>query len=180
MNKYIIFPNSSFRRRWDIIIILFVIFNVVMLPMDIGLDFDSSGSFRTNLDLFIDICFALDIILNFFTGYIDFNNKLVMKQELIVKRYLSLWFWVDILATFPFETLLFLFPNSADAKSSLKLLQFLKTPRLLRLGRILKFLENMKGANIMRIVKLFILFFMLAHWVGSFWFIIANNEEHQQ
>lgn len=173
-----IFPNSKFRRSWDIIIIIFVIFNVVVLPMDIGLDMDSQNSFRTYLDYFIDICFAIDIILNFFTGYINFNNKLVMDQKMIIQKYLSLWFWIDILATFPFELLLLFFPDYGDASSSLKLLQFLKTPRLLRLGRILKFLENVKGANILRIVKLFILFFMLAHWVGCFWFIIANNESH--
>ena len=50
----------------------------------------------------------------------------------------------------------------------------LKLPRLLRLGRILKFLENMKGANIWRMIRLFMMFFMFAHWVGCFWYLIAD------
>jgi len=78
LKDFIIFPNSNARRRWDILIILLVIFNVVMLPMEIGLDLDFTGSFRYNIELFIDIIFALDIVLNFFTGFIDDNNILVM------------------------------------------------------------------------------------------------------
>jgi hypothetical protein len=47
-------------------------------------------------------------------------------------------------------------------------------PRLLRLGRILKFMENMKGANLWRILRLFIVYFFFAHWFGCFWYYIAN------
>jgi len=36
----------------------------------------------------------------------------------------------------------------------------------------------MRGANIMRIVKLVVLFFILAHVMGSFWFSFADNEEY--
>jgi hypothetical protein len=33
----------------------------------------------------------------------------------------------------------------------------------------------MEGANIMRIIRLFLFFFMLAHWVGCFWFVIGHR-----
>ena len=35
--SYIFYPNSTFRQYWDIIIILFVIYNVIMIPMETGL-----------------------------------------------------------------------------------------------------------------------------------------------
>jgi len=48
------------------------------------------------------------------------------------------------------------------------MLALLKMPRLLRIGRILKFLENMPYANAMRVIKLFSMFALIAHWVGCF------------
>ena len=81
-----------------------------------------------------------------------------------------------MLATFPFEVVAIVFQVDVSGQN-MKLFSLLKAPRLLRLGRILKFIENMKGANIMRIVRLFMLFFMMAHWVGCFWYLIADNEE---
>ena len=32
----------------------------------------------------------------------------------------------------------------------------------------------MKGANIWRMIRLFLMFFMFAHWVGCFWYFIAE------
>jgi hypothetical protein len=172
--KYIFYPYSSWRSSWDIVMILFVIYNVVTLPIELGIGIQH-GTFQTGLESFIDIFFFCDIILNFFTGYIDENNKLIMNQKQIIKHYLSLWFWVDLLATLPFETILTL--SGKDAGEHIKLFALLKTPRLLRIGRILKFIENMKGANIWRIIRLFLMFFLLSHWIGLFWYFIADYNE---
>lgn len=57
--------------------IIFVIYNVMLLPMMIGLNFEEDN-FREKIEIFVDIFFGCDIILNFFTGYIDDNNKLIM------------------------------------------------------------------------------------------------------
>ena len=35
--NYILYPSSSFRQYWDIIIILFVVYNVIIIPMETGL-----------------------------------------------------------------------------------------------------------------------------------------------
>ena len=45
-------------------------------------------------------------------------------------------------------------------------LRVLKLFRLLRIGRLLKFLDNMEFANLYRIVKLFVILFAVAHWFG--------------
>ena len=50
--------------------------------------------------------------------------------------------------------------------------KILKTPRLLRIGRVLKFLNKLPFANIIRILKLYVFFFIVAHWVGCFWIIV--------
>ncbi len=141
--------------------IIFVLYNVMTVPMDIGLDLPNN-SYRKWFENFIDLFFICDVTLNFFTGYIDGNRRLIMNQKKIIKNYMKLWFWIDIVASFPFDIIMQLFGKSSDG-SNIKLLALLKTPRLLRIGRILKFLEHIKGANIMRIANLFIFFFILCH-----------------
>jgi len=50
--------------------------------------------------------FSLDILLNFNTGvYLD--GILSMKREKIVKSYLSFWFWIDLISTFPYDIIIY-------------------------------------------------------------------------
>jgi hypothetical protein len=65
--------------------------------------------------------------------------------------------------------------SGSEELESVTFLAILKCPRLLRLGRILKFLENMRGANVWRIVRLFALFFLMSHWIGCIWFLLADD-----
>ena len=103
--NYIFYPYSGWRSSWDIVMIFFVIYNVVLLPMELGLSLEG-GSIQATFEHFIDLFFFCDICLNFFTGYIDENNKLIMNHKQIAKHYLGLWFWIDLVATIPFETVL--------------------------------------------------------------------------
>jgi hypothetical protein len=71
--------------------IILVIYNVIVLPMNIGLGMDPGPIFGT-FHILIDIFFACDILLNFFTGYINKDNRLIMTQKKIIKNYMKLWF----------------------------------------------------------------------------------------
>ena len=105
MKVYILNPQSKLRMIWDIIMIVFVIYNVIILPMQIGLELEPDST-RYVIELFIDMYFACDILLNFFTGYFDDYNNIIMDQKKIIKNYMKFWFWIDLTATFPFELLL--------------------------------------------------------------------------
>ena len=70
--KYIILPNGTWKSRWDLLIILFVIYNIVITPLDIG--FSLSNELPKNwkyLENSIDACFFIDIALSFFTALVD-------------------------------------------------------------------------------------------------------------
>ena len=45
----------------------------------------------------------------------------------------------------------------------------LQTPRLLRLGRLLRFFERMKNANVFRIFRLMATMCMVSHWIACIW-----------
>jgi hypothetical protein len=149
-----------------------VLYNVMLIPMELGLDIEKDFLW-TFFDYIVDLLFLMDIVLNFHTGYLDEHNLLIMNTKMIAERYIKTWFFIDILATFPFELLALL--ARVDAGSNVQLFALLKCPRLLRLGRILKFLENMRGANVWRMIRLFIFFFMMSHWIGNIWFAIADK-----
>lgn len=49
----------------------------------------------------LDSCYWMDVFISFWTAYTDSGYKLVTDKRLIAKQYLKFWFWIDILATFP-------------------------------------------------------------------------------
>jgi hypothetical protein len=57
------------------------------------------------LDIVIDVMFIIDIFLNFNTGFY-LKGQLVMKREAIIKDYLAMWFWVDLVSSTPYTWLL--------------------------------------------------------------------------
>jgi hypothetical protein len=175
--RYVLYPNAPFRQRWDIFIIVLVLYNVMLIPMELGLELETNTAWSV-IDYMVDLTFAIDIMLNFRTGYFDERNILVMDTKAIALRYIRSWFFIDVLATFPFELLALI--AGIEAGDNVRLFAVLKCPRLLRLGRILKFLENMRGANVWRIVRLFILFFMMSHWVGCLWYLIAASDSKEE
>ena len=57
---------------------------------------------------------------------------------------------------------------------------FMQVPKLLRLGRLFKFLTRFEGAaNIGRIVMLMFLFILLLHWMTCVFYLITNYVEYQ-
>jgi potassium voltage-gated channel Eag-related subfamily H protein 6 len=51
----------------------------------------------------IDSAFAIDILLNFRTAYIDATATLVRDGARIAAHYSRTWFPIDVVATFPFD-----------------------------------------------------------------------------
>jgi hypothetical protein len=161
-------PHSTVRTRWDLFIILLVIYNVIIIPLDLA--FATPDSYPPEifwLDNVIDSFFAADIILNFRTALVTYDGQLIVDTKKIAFQYLNKWFLVDLVATIPFELILL-------GNTNLQLLAIMKTPRLFRIGRILRYLENSQYANFMRIFRLFILFFLLIHWIGCIWILIRD------
>ena len=56
-----------------------------------------------------------------------------------------------------------------DINLNPRVLKILKAPRLFRIGRILKYLENMEYAGVVRVVRLYVMFLLIGHWVGCFY-----------
>jgi hypothetical protein len=55
------------------------------------------------VDIVVDICFWVDMILCFCTGHTDSREKVSMSASVVVHRYLRSWFLVDLFSVIPFD-----------------------------------------------------------------------------
>ncbi len=66
----------------------------------------------------------------------------------------------------------FIRPHASPQQTTLSALLLLRTPRLLRLTRLMSVFDRMRGANIVRMIKLLFFIIIVAHWINCFWFLL--------
>jgi len=165
-------PDSKFRTAWDFCIAIFVSYLLLKVPLAVfpGDMLDSSA--WSTFDVFLDVFFWLDIILNFRTGYVH-GKHVVMDPTKVAKHYLSFWFWIDILACFPFEQVL------ADASKSqrkiVKLWKIFKLTKLLRMQRVIVVMRDYFKYRYF--ILIFFLTCFISHVATCFWAFVANAHE---
>ena len=97
--QFVIFPKSPFKYMWDLLIFFLALYSIVTSPLAIAFDFEDK------LALFIDILFFIDLILNFWMGYYDDEENLIISPKKIILNYIFGWFWIDLISCIPFNTL---------------------------------------------------------------------------
>lgn len=96
-------------------------------------------------ELFTDIAFAFDILINFVSAYHDPTSKcLVCNPKRIAMRYLKGYFFFDFLATIPFNYIL----SSSNGNLVLN-----KIGKLGRLPRMVRFLKAIRLLKLLRVYK---------------------------
>eukprot|EP00854_Cymbomonas_tetramitiformis_P011996 gene11996-14172_t len=136
--QYVISPDNGFKKYWDMLISLLVLYNGMKIPFDIGFGKSEQYVEPNALKIFdwsVDGLFLFDIFLTFRTGFHDKEGLPVLDPSRIRTRYLASTFLIDFVATFPFEILLKLL---STVKIATIVLQLFKVPRMLRLQRLLK------------------------------------------
>jgi hypothetical protein len=59
---------------------------------------DDDTTATSVMDLMFNICFGIDMIINFNTGFYDDKKQLIIAYSLIAKEYLKFWFWIDFIS----------------------------------------------------------------------------------
>ncbi|PNH03952.1 Potassium voltage-gated channel subfamily H member 7 [Tetrabaena socialis] len=165
-------PNTLARRAWDLLIMALVIWTAITVPLSVsyGLPamrlWDAIGYTVTGL-------FVIDLLVNFRTAFYNHQGELVRDAAAISANYMKVWFWIDLFGTIPFDSIvLWTGVLSGSSDNTLAALGFLKAPRMLRLGRLLRFLDSFKNAKIFRIVQLFLGMILISHWLACVWFMM--------
>lgn len=94
--------------RWDLFVMLLASYNCFSIPFAIAFNPEELESTTAMVfDSIIDLCFFLDIILNFRTAFLSPKTGIeITNPKEIAKNYMKGGkFAIDLLATIPFDTI---------------------------------------------------------------------------
>lgn len=66
-------PDSKFKTFWNITVILLLLYTSTVVPFQVAF-IDVDSDFSRIINYMIDLLFAMDIIVNFFSAYITRND----------------------------------------------------------------------------------------------------------
>ena len=100
--NWIILPENIYKNLFNLIITLIIMYSSIIGVYQIAFN-DKASSFDKIFELFSDIILTIDIILQFFSAYIDDEDNVVKNNKKIIKQYLTSWFLIDFISAFPFN-----------------------------------------------------------------------------
>ena len=174
-----------------LIIIKTIVYVLTFVPISISFYSLIACFFTFRLfSLLFNLWHSPPLMIDRYTSFFKKINKLLCTLyiyntytiQLIRKHYFAFWFWIDLVATFPMELILILAGasgdgNDADGASRAKLLlRMLKVPRLLRVGRIFKQLDQGASAGAWRMLQTVFGLIILTHWFGCSFFFLCRVE----
>lgn len=169
-------PESRFRRRWDIMQILLLLYVAIVVPFRVSFNVTLDlWSFWFFFDLISDFYFISDMFLSFQTAYYDERGELETKTDRIFAHYLRTWFVVDFVAAFPGKIIDYMF-NDGSETGLLNLTVLLKLLRLARVARLISRYEAEFHEFLSRIQfgKLVLIIGFIGHWLCCLWFAIGS------
>jgi hypothetical protein len=197
-------PNGLFRRKWDMIQIVLLIYVAFSVPYRTGFSDGVklwSGWFW--FDLLVDLYFVSDLVVSFKTAFYNGAGELVVDQKEIRQNYFRSWFIVDISPCFPgnyisyairclrqrckvasaFNTLRAQYDryaveeNGDRSSRMIKLLRMLRLLKLLRLARLNRLVRRYEEefASLMTTFKLAKLVILII--VVGHWYVLQKRAE---
>ncbi len=143
---YLLSCNAKQRTFWDVILLILVGFIAIVSPLRLGFDIESANPFEwIIIDNGVDFMFIFDIILNFFTTYIDDNEIEIFDHKAICKHYLHHWFTIDTLSSIPFSWIM----GAGNAG-----VQATKTTKMAKVGQAGKFVKVMRALKMLKLIRI--------------------------
>ena len=113
------------------------------VPFRVSLLEDLSDS-MSNFEIFVDISFGADIILSFFTAYEWSDGQTEMRHKYIAKDYLKACFFLDIIATVPFDRIQKRLGNTSSVNGVNMTGKLTRLPRLMKILRLAPLLKVLR------------------------------------
>ena len=80
-----------------------ILMTVIITPFRICFIEIQDDKIYSYMDLFFDVFFGLDSLINFISSYYDEKNQLIFTLKDIVLNYLKTYFFLDLISCFPIE-----------------------------------------------------------------------------
>jgi len=180
----VIDPRTEFRKKWDIVMIVLLLFTATVTPWEVGMGVPTEMSGLFIVNQMVNLAFIFDMVMNFMLAYQNEEGAWVMEHSKIAKIYMKSWFILDFVSVLPFDTLGLALDDPVCAEKPrsardtcisdlkifrvIRLLRLLKLLRILRASRIFKRWEqHMSMSYSMRsLVKFLVYVIFLAHWIA--------------
>ena len=175
-------PDRWPRELWNFAQVFLLIYVAILVPFRIGFDIDVVlFTAEWWWELFVNLYFIADLVLNFYTGYYDTDDMLEMRKGKVAQNYLKFWFWIDCVSCFPIDYVQLLFVDQEGSGSNLKMLKILRLVRMTKLLRLAKLrdimyqheeqLERIERAG--KLIGAALLVLYSCHIFGCMWFFVG-------
>ncbi|XP_013996476.1 potassium/sodium hyperpolarization-activated cyclic nucleotide-gated channel 2 [Salmo salar] len=196
--NWIIHPYSDFRFYWDFTMLLFMVGNLIVIPVGITFFNDGTTTPWIIFNVISDTFFLMDLVLNFRTGIIiEDNSDIILDPKTIKKTYLKTWFIVDFVSSIPVDYIFLIVEKGIDSEMyktarALRIVRFTKILsllRLLRLSRLIRYIHQWEeifhmtydlASAVMRIFNLIGMMLLLCHWDGCLQFLVPMLQDFPQ
>ena len=181
--KFIIHQHTMYKFVWDSMVLFLFFYSIILYP--ICLCFSIKNSFLFIFQIFLILVFSIDLLQNFFTTYYDHDENLIKNFRKIRQNYLKGFFIIDILSIFVSYFILFILKESEFEQNFIKTFIFIiiiciNSTRLIKLqhytkiGNLFSKFKFFKDNRIHRIVKSFLLLFLIIHSISCLFVLIGN------
>lgn len=173
---YTLVPMSRVAACWEVIIMICTIVSSFTILFQAAFLFDSVKLLIFHY--FLDFLFMLDMYAKFHTAYTDEHGILVTNQRSTASKYAKTNFWIDALASLPFEIIVAGLTSTTTAAEILRALCLCRINRALRGYRVLLYIKNKEqcitqNTSQLGLLRFVYITFVVTHWSACIWFIIG-------
>lgn len=191
-------PNSPFKLIWNPILSLTLLYTATIMPYRIGFSDDVYWDVYTVVDLVVDGIFGVDIIVTFLSARVRPDGTLEKNRWVIARKYIKGWFFIDLLAFFPFDLISFSMGEKSENSSNNynNLARLLRLPRLYKLLRIFRIIKALRAygnsglvekmqdllqlnSRLFKLFKFFMYVMVTVHIMACFWHFSAKIVEFE-
>ena len=96
--SWVLNHEGYFLEIWENLILIIIFYTLIITPLTFSLHLFSE-SFNHTIDLIFDGIYISDIIIHCFTPFINWEEKLIKQNSLIIENYVTSWFLTDFIST---------------------------------------------------------------------------------
>lgn len=102
--RWLLYPDDTFISVWTVIYFILLIYTAFVTPYRLAFIDDVSIAMNV-IEWMVDSLFLMDIFITMFSAIQLDTGRFMDDRKKIVTKYLKGWFFIDVIAIFPFQIL---------------------------------------------------------------------------
>ncbi|CAG9319559.1 unnamed protein product [Blepharisma stoltei] len=188
---YIIDPDGKFKRSWDMILTLFLLYTAIVMPFRLAFAELKFFDVWTTIEIMIDLLFIIDMCFSFISGVHSYEGTLHADIKYIIWHYLKTWFIIDAVSSVPYTLIDYWMGGGGNTTRSNNLAKLLRIPRLYKLLRVIRIAKALKhykkhdladkiqdmmqlNSRFYKLMTFLVSVCLCVHIMGCLWFFMAK------